>query len=193
MTLRRIAFVAALTFGLSLQAETRPTPGALFKKAFESTFAGLSKGYAEIRMVTTSATGVKQEKTLSFRSMRSADNLLRFLIRFEEPASLRGMAFLVREQKGALPQQYVYVPVTKKVEKLTAGKLTGKFFGSDDFLNLDVSPPIQSAKKEDIEEEDLGSMTELYVQKLDGDAKFKEDEYFESDALPFIKDAPKKK
>lgn len=142
MAFRILALMVAVLLSLganAAQAAARPTPDELMNKSFGGTFAGLLKGYAEIRMVITSPTGVTTDRTLSFRSMRTQGNLLLYLLRFENPADIRGTAFLVREQKGSFPLQYVYLPAAKQVNQVAAGKGTASFFGSD-FLYADLWP-----------------------------------------------------
>jgi len=148
MTFRFLALIAAISLSFSVHAapkEARPTPDELMSKSFGGTFAGLLKGYAEIRMVITSPTGVTTDRTLSFRSMRTQGDLLLYLLRFENPADIRGTAFLVREQKGSFPQQYVYLPAAKQVNQVAAGKGTASFFGSD-FLYADLWPITDNQK-----------------------------------------------
>jgi hypothetical protein len=120
-------------------AESGPTADELAKKGLGSSFAGLQQGYAEMRMLITSATGVQKDQTLSFKSMRDSDGMLLYLLRFESPAELAGTSFLVRERKGALPAQYIYLPATKSVQEVAAGKATSSFFGSD-FIYADLLP-----------------------------------------------------
>lgn len=161
MAIRTLKVTAFLSFAVLAMAqapapkpETAPAqkgPSAeeLAKNAFGASFAGLTKGSAEMRMVVTSPNGTKKDQTVSFRSTRTPKGLLLYKIRFESPAEMKGTSFLVREREGELPAQYIYLPAAKVVQEVAAGKATSSFFGSD-FIYADLLP-YPTDKKDSIE------------------------------------------
>jgi hypothetical protein len=141
MTIRLLKAAAFFCVALAAMAPTvddkGPTPEALAKNAFGASFAGLTKGSAEMRMVITKGNTVI-DRTISFKSMREG-KLLRYLVTFDSPPDERGTAFLVREKEKDFPEQYIWLPATKTLTQATAGKAVGSFFGSD-FINADLEP-----------------------------------------------------
>jgi hypothetical protein len=149
MTIRLLK--AAAFFGLALGAmapvveEKCPTAEILAKKAFGASFAGLTKGSAQMRMVITKGSTVI-DRTISFKSMREG-KLLRYLVTFDSPPDERGTAFLVREKEKGFPEQYIWIPANKTLVKASAGAALGSFFGSN-FMKADLEPfPEQQSDK----------------------------------------------
>lgn len=118
----------------------------ILKKTFSKAMVGATQGTATLKMILTNASGVKKERTLKFKSIDEG-NLLQFLIKFEKPADVKGTAFLVKERKGQLPDQYIYIPAMKTVRRVAAGNATGSFFGSD-FIYADLLPYPEESKKD---------------------------------------------
>ncbi|MDA0712828.1 MAG: hypothetical protein O2897_02445, partial [bacterium] len=54
----------------------------ILKKTFSKAMVGATQGTATLKMILTNASGVKKNRTLSFKSIDEG-NLLQFLIRFE--------------------------------------------------------------------------------------------------------------
>ncbi len=137
---------------------------AILKKAFAKSMFGTSQGTATINMLITSSEGHKKERVLLFKALSEKENLLQYLIKFLKPADLKGTAFLVKERKGQLPDQYVYVPAAKTVRRIAAGNATSSFFGSD-FIYADLLP-YPSDKKDDV------SVKKLPDQQLGGQSVY---------------------
>lgn len=112
---------------------------AILKKAFAKSMFGTSQGTATINMTITNPEGQKKERVLLFKALNGAENQLQYLIKFDKPAELKGTAFLVKERKGQLPDQYVYIPAAKTVRRIAAGNANSSFFGSD-FIYADMLP-----------------------------------------------------
>jgi hypothetical protein len=142
-----------LSFGMLAHAQDVAKPGELSaeeiaKQAFSQAFVGLEQGTASIRMVISTAQGQKKDQTLSFKARRGGDGLLQYMVRFEKPADVKGTSFLVRERKGQLPDQYLYLPAAKVVRRIAAGNATSSFFGSD-FIYADLLP-YPAEKKDEV-------------------------------------------
>ncbi len=137
---------------------------AILKKAFAKSMFGTSQGSATINMTIISPEGHKKERVLLFKALSEAENQLQYLIKFDKPAELKGTAFLVKERKGQLPDQYVYIPAAKTVRRIAAGNATSSFFGSD-FIYADMLP-YPTDKKDEV------SIKKLPDQQLGGQAVY---------------------
>lgn len=104
-----------------------------------------SQGTAELVMDITKK-GKTKSRTMSLKVKRD-DGLLKALMRFEKPAKVSGISFMVLEKKDALPDQYVYVPTAKVVRRVAPGNASSSFFGSD-FAYIDLMPLPASSKEQ---------------------------------------------
>lgn len=109
------------------------------KALSQGSAVAFQQGTASLTMTIVSAQGQAKTRSLDVKAMKDATGLLRSLVRFSKPADVAGIAFLVREKKGALPDQYVYVPAARVVRRVAAGNATSSFFGSD-FTFADLMP-----------------------------------------------------
>lgn len=115
------------------------TAEQILDKALAKSQVGFQQGTATLEMKIVSPRGEAKSRTLQVKAMRGEGGLLRSLVRFQKPAEVAGIAFLVREKKGTLPDQYVYVPAAKVVRQIAAGNASSSFFGSD-FTYADLMP-----------------------------------------------------
>lgn len=132
------AFALALPAGAALAQDTLSAE-QLLDKALAKSQVGFQQGTAVLEMTIVSPRGEAKKRSLAIKAMRGEGGLLRSLVRFQRPAEVAGIAFLVREKKDALPDQYVYVPAAKVVRQIAAGNASSSFFGSD-FTYADLMP-----------------------------------------------------
>ena len=118
----------------------------IVKAVIEKGAFGFKQGTATLEMTITKKSGSQKSNTLAVKALKNEAGLLRSLMTFEKPVVGAGMAFLVRENKDALPDQYVYVPAAKVVRQISAGKANGSFFGSD-FTYGDLMPLPENQQK----------------------------------------------
>jgi hypothetical protein len=118
---------------------TELSAAEIIKKATQSGSVSFQEGQAEIEMEITQASGRVRKNTMVLKMRKSLAGLSQTMVRFEKPAAVKGTSFLVRERKGQLPDQFVFVPATKVVRRIAAGNSTRSFFGSD-FSYADLMP-----------------------------------------------------
>jgi hypothetical protein len=83
-----------------------------------------------VELVAVDPTGQERSQSAKLYAKRGADGRGRLLLRIEEPADLRGSAFLlIQKQEGN--DMFVYLPEMKKVRRISARHLRGKLFGTD--------------------------------------------------------------
>lgn len=114
---------------------TKPAPELsaqqIVDQALSQGIVGFEQGTATMRMVITNARGEVKDRTLAVKARKTKAGEFNFLVKFEKPAEVAGIAFLVKEKKAALPDQYVYIPAAKTVRQVAAGSANASFFGSD--------------------------------------------------------------
>lgn len=103
----------------------------IVEKSLNKGTVGFKQGTATLQMTITNNKGEVKANTILVKAMKSSDGTLRSMVKFTSPASVAGTAFLVREKKDALPDQYIYLPSTKRVTRVVAGQAGSSFFGSD--------------------------------------------------------------
>jgi outer membrane lipoprotein-sorting protein len=59
------------------------------------------------------------------------DGLSRLMMRFAEPADLRGAGLLLLEKKNERRHMFMYLPELKRVKRITSRMMTGSMFGTD--------------------------------------------------------------
>jgi hypothetical protein len=134
-----ISAIAACCFlAVSANAEDL-TADQIIDKALAKGTVGLDQGTAVLKMTITNQRGESKSRTLGLTAMKDKGGLVKSMIKFQKPAEVAGISFLVLEKKDALPDQYVYVPAAKVVRRVAAGNASSSFFGSD-FAFVDLMP-----------------------------------------------------
>jgi len=105
------ALVASVALPHAAQAQDDSlTAEQIIEKALNKGFVGFKKGTAIMLMKIVNSRGEVKSRTLQVKGMVDDDGLARSLLRFQKPAEVAGISFLVRAKKDQLPDQYVYVP-----------------------------------------------------------------------------------
>lgn len=130
--------VAALAPASSALAATELGPDEILSRALENGSIGFSKGTAVIKMTLTDAKGDVKERILDVKAMKD-DEGLKTLLKFQRPAEVAGMGFLVVEKANSLPDQFIYMPAARVTKRVAAGQASSSLFGSD-FAYVDLMP-----------------------------------------------------
>jgi hypothetical protein len=83
-----------------------------------------------LRMVLLAKDGKREERSMEVMA-RKGGGQLQTLVRFSAPQDLAGTAFLMREQAGGAPEQYVYLSGLKRTRRIVGREREGSFMGSD--------------------------------------------------------------
>jgi hypothetical protein len=131
---RRTRLLGALAgiagLGLALGAPARAQEGAEEVLACMRRNAPQAALVQTIELASTGRDGKERTQTAKLSVKRGDDGLGRLLLRVEEPADVRGTAFLLlQKQKGS--DMFVYLPELKRVRRVSARQLGGKLLGSD--------------------------------------------------------------
>jgi hypothetical protein len=129
---RRAVF--SLTVLLSLPVWGAPGEGAadlVARSLRAELFAGASTRI-RAHLVLTDKDGKKQDRLFSAWGKRDPQGLRRTLVRFESPAAVEGVAFLMTQREKEADEQYLYLPKFKSTRRIGgASERQGSFMGSD--------------------------------------------------------------
>lgn len=108
------------------------TAAQIVEKATGLNAVGFNTGRATVRMVLQDKGGDRKIRTLDTRTLAAEGSRRRTLIRFQDPADVRGSAFLLieGEQTGA-DDMYLYLPALKRTRRVARAQRKGAFMGSD--------------------------------------------------------------
>ncbi len=95
---------------------------------------------SDMVMVLTNARGQQRVRKLKFYARKKNPDESSMLMRFIEPADVRGTAFLIDEHKDADDDRYLYLPALRRINRITASGRGGNFMGSD-FSYYDIGKP----------------------------------------------------
>lgn len=115
------------------------SPDEIIKAAFDRNVLGFSAGQATLKMEIQTPGGTVRLHDLDITGLKTAEGLVRTIVRFRSPEDVAGTAFLMRQRLAGPPEQYVYLPKFHKVRTVTATQLYQKLLGSD-FSYIDLTP-----------------------------------------------------
>lgn len=122
-----------------LQATSQqPDANTILAKSRELSITGSMS--ATIKLTITEKNGSVRNRTISMTSMSNKDDVEKRLIRFLDPADVRGTSMLVIDNKTLADEMWIYLPALKKTRRIVT-KEKGKSFMSSEFSNSDMSSP----------------------------------------------------
>lgn len=132
-----------------------PDASEIMDKCRDLTVAGSLK--ADMRLTITEKNGAVRNRTISMTTGSFGDGQEKRLIRFLEPADVRGTAMLIVDNKQGADEMWVYLPALKKTRRIVSSE-KGKSFMSSEFSNSDLtSPPVSDFVNRHIENSGTGN------------------------------------
>lgn len=95
---------------------------------------------ATVVLNITEKGGSIRNRTISMTTKSYADGLEKRMIRFIEPADVRGTSMLVFDNKNSTDEMWIYLPALKKTRRIVTSE-KGKSFMSSEFSNADMASP----------------------------------------------------
>jgi hypothetical protein len=145
----RTAYAAAcLALGLGLGAAgTTAAAEPNASQIVEQMRAAFDPDRPSIRQLELSILGESSPEGTKFQLIQARKRLpdgRRSLTVLIGPAGARGMAHLVQERKGEVPDEYTYLPMVQRVRKLVGAENQAPFLNSDfTFADLGFIPPTE--------------------------------------------------
>lgn len=112
------------------------TAAQIIERSRRSGALGLVNAKADIQLVVDDGHGTTRERRLTAAAVQLPGEVRR-LVRFEEPAEVRGVAFLVIEKDGQPADRMLYLPSQKRVRRVS-GRQGGQSFENTDFAYADL-------------------------------------------------------
>jgi hypothetical protein len=119
----------------------QPAAEEIMKRSRELSLAGTIS--ANISLKITEKSGAVRNRTISLTSKSYPDGTEKRLIKFLEPADVRGTAMLVNDLQKVSDEMWIYLPALKKTRRIVSSE-KGKSFMSSEFSNADMSSPTLS-------------------------------------------------
>ena len=144
----------ALLLPLFQVAAQLPDPDEIMNKSRDLTITGSTK--ADLTLKITEKNGSTRTRKISMVTMSYPDGLEKRMIKFVEPAEVKGTALLIIDNKNSADEMWIYLPALKKTRRIVSSD-KGKSFMSSEFSNSDMtSPPLSDFTDTHIEGSGLG-------------------------------------
>ncbi|HFD79460.1 MAG TPA: outer membrane lipoprotein-sorting protein [Gammaproteobacteria bacterium] len=99
---------------------------------------GFHDSTAEMEMILRNRQGEESTRHIRVRTLEELDDGDKSLTIFDEPADVRGTAFLSYTHRSGPDDQWLYLPALKRVKRISSRNKSGPFMGSE-FAYEDLS------------------------------------------------------
>jgi hypothetical protein len=128
-------FLVALPFAFTLASPARaegPDADEIARQTLAHDPFGFEGTELKARLVLIETDGRRLERAFDGISKKTAEGLIKSVIRFTSPANVAGTAFLMVQHQGAPDEQYIYLSRMKTTRRIGGtGEREGSFMGSD--------------------------------------------------------------
>ena len=135
----------ALIFSLILAASPLalaegPSAAEILEKARRASALGIVGARAEVKLTAVDGKGETKERRLTASALGLPTGEVRRLIRFHEPAEVRGVGFLVNEKPDGKIERWLYLPAQKRVRPVSSTAGGGALLQTDfSYADLDLA------------------------------------------------------
>lgn len=127
-----------LTLSFSALAGTAEERGLEIATEAERRDTGFHDSTASMKMLLRNRQGDESTRYIRVRTLEQPDDGDKSLTIFDEPADVRGTAFLSFTHKSDPDDQWLYLPALKRVKRISSRNKSGPFMGSE-FAYEDIS------------------------------------------------------
>src|SRR6476660_7274433 len=132
--MKRVLCIAILPFVLAV-ASRGPDARKIMEGVYKQDTSRDAKWRATLE--TIDRKGAVRRKNFSFSRLGSFGNS-KTLVRFTDPAEVRGVGLLSINQRGTSERQWMYTPAIQRVRRIAPQERARRFIGSD-FSNEDMA------------------------------------------------------
>lgn len=125
-----------LTLPLLQMSAQLPDAKQIMDKSRDLTLIGSLR--ADIELTITEKNGAIRSRKVSMTSKSYPDGLEKRMIKFLEPADVRGTAMLILDHKESADEMWIYLPALKRTRRIVSSE-KGKSFMSSEFTNADMT------------------------------------------------------
>ena len=133
-----IAVVACLLLAQSVLADEAVERGLAIATEAERRDEGFGDTSATLQMILRNRHGDQTTRQIRSRTLEIADDGDKSLVIFDDPADVKGTAFLSFSHKVGDDDQWLYLPALKRVKRISSSTKSGPFMGSE-FAYEDMS------------------------------------------------------
>jgi outer membrane lipoprotein-sorting protein len=136
MYLRWLPILLSLSF--SVQGGTPEQRGLEIATEAERRDSGFHDSAASMKMLLRNKQGQESTRDIRVRTLEQVDDGDKSLTIFDQPADVKGTAFLSFTHKTGPDDQWLYLPALKRVKRISSRNKSGPFMGSE-FAYEDIS------------------------------------------------------
>ena len=125
---------------LAAQEETPEDKGLRIAREASVRDDGFGDFTAGLTMVLRDRQGRESVRSIRFKVLEVPDDGDKSLLVFDQPRDVQGTALLTHSHVNGPDDQWLYLPALKRVKRISAGRRSGSFMGSE-FSYEDMSPP----------------------------------------------------
>lgn len=136
--MKRMLFLFPVILALSLQVTLaqQSDPVQLMDKSRDLTMSGNIQ--STVTLTITEKNGSVRTRKLNMITKSYDDGTIKRMVKFLDPADVRGTAMLIVDSKDAQDDMWIYLPALKKTRRIVSTE-KGKSFMSSEFSNADMS------------------------------------------------------
>jgi hypothetical protein len=179
--MKKEAILVTLLLPLLQAAAQQPDAESIMNKSRELSIIGSLS--AAVHLTITEKNGSSRNRTISMLTKSYPDGLEKRLVKFTEPADVRGTAMLVVDNRDIADEMWIYLPALKKTRRIVTTE-KGKSFMSSEFSNADMSsPPLGDFKHKHLEKSGSDNLWIIESIPVNDD---KQDEYGFSRKISYV-------
>jgi hypothetical protein len=136
--MKRMLVLSAVLSVLSLQVMKAqlPDPVQLMDKSRDLTMSGELQ--STVTLTITEKNGSVRTRKLNMLTKTCSGGTIKRMVKFLDPADVRGTAMLIVDNKDVQDDMWIYLPALKKTRRIVSTE-KGKSFMSSEFSNADMS------------------------------------------------------
>jgi len=136
--MKKMLFLLSAISVLSLQAmlAQQSDPAQLMDKSRDLTMSGNIQ--STVALTITEKNGAVRTRKLNMITKSYDDGTIKRMVKFLDPADVRGTAMLIIDSKNSQDDMWIYLPALKKTRRIVSTE-KGKSFMSSEFSNADMS------------------------------------------------------
>lgn len=168
---------------LAAAAVAQSSPREIIKKSHD--VVKVSSFEAVSVLTTTDGSGNMRTRKSSMASKTYPDGTEKRIIKFLEPAEVKGTGILIFDHERKADDMWIYLPAIRKTRRIVSSEKSKSFMGSE-FSNADMTAPLLDDFSYTGDGEEMIDGTSCFVIRADAVSMDVEDEYGYSTAIMWI-------
>nr|WP_218962383.1 outer membrane lipoprotein-sorting protein [Lacimicrobium alkaliphilum] len=157
--------ISLLLLALPVQAQSPEQKGLEIAKERKARDRGWGDSRAEASMILRTASGQQIERKMRMLSLEMQDDGDKGLTIFDQPADVKGTAFLNYSHAIEPDDQWMYLPALKRVKRISSRNKSGPFMGSE-FAFEDLSSfEVEKYRYKYLRDDKINSLNSFVVEQ----------------------------